>query len=228
MALECSVCTHIKVPADDVWEWMSDVRNLLTVNMFHDAVLGDEPVTEAGPRIKVPHSMFGMGKQMRVAHVRDYRKYFIGWGETKAKEEPGVDAFPHYQSFEVVPLHDDTCVVVNYLRGVFQWPGADRFGLRIFNRWTPVILNDDNFNIMVAVGAMRLEDKPRIKAGLFLWPLMGLGGRVLNRDARKRIVMANKAKTAAAASKGKTAPSSVNGKQDTADPAPRVESGDRA
>jgi hypothetical protein len=197
MAYECSVCTHIKLPAEEVWEWMSDVRNVLSVNMFHDAVLCDEPVRAAGPRIAVPHSMFGTGKQLRVAHVRDYRKYFIGFGETKAKEEPGVDAFPHYQSFELGPLQDDTCVVVNRLRGVFQWPGADRFGERIFNRWTPVILADDNFNIAVAVGAAELDDKPRLKAGLLLWPLMGLGGKVLKANARKRIVMAEKAKTAA-------------------------------
>jgi hypothetical protein len=195
MALECSVCTHIKVPADEVWEWMSDVRRLLTVNLFHDAVLYDEPVMEAGPRIQVPHSFHGIGKQMRVAHVRDYRKYFIGWGETKAKEEKGVDAFPHYQSFEVVPLQDDTCVVVNRLRGVFQWPGAARFGPRAFHRWSPVILQDDNANIAVAVGAIRLEDKPKLKAGLLLWPLMGLGGKILQADARKRIVMATKSKS---------------------------------
>jgi hypothetical protein len=197
MAYACSVTTHIPLPADEVWAWMSDVRNVLSVNMFHEAVLWDEPVLEAGPRIPVPHSMFGTGKQRRVAHVRDYRKYFIGFGETKAKDEPGVDAFPHYQSFELVPLHDDTCVLVNRLRGVFQWPGADRFGEKIFYRWSPVILKDDNFNIQVAVGAAKLEDKPRLKAGLLLWPLMGVGGKVLKANARKRIVMAEKAKRAA-------------------------------
>lgn len=194
MAYQLDVVTHIKAPADTVWEWMSDVRNLLSVNMFHEDVIADEPVTEAGARVPVPHSMFGVIRQRRICHIRDYEKYFIGFGETKAKDEPGTDPFPHYQSFEVVPRRDGTCLVINTLRGLYQFPGAQYFGERIFRRWSPAILEDDNANIAIAVGALDPKDKPRLKGGLVLWPLMSLGGRVLSKGARRKVVTAGKAK----------------------------------
>jgi hypothetical protein len=192
VAYECEVITHVKASPDTVWDWMSDVRRLLTVNLFHEDVIADEPVTGPGPRIPVPHSMFGVIKQERVVHVRDYRRYFIGFGETKARHVPGVDPFPHYQSFEVVPLQDGTCLVVNHLRGLYQFPGAKTFGERIFRRWTPVILEHDNASIAIAVGALDEAEKPKLKGGLLLWPFMTLGGRFINQSQRRKIVSAHR------------------------------------
>jgi hypothetical protein len=171
VAYEARVITRIEAPVDEVWQWMSDARNVLSANIFHDPIEWEEPITEAGPRIPVPHTYFGVIKQRRVAHVRDYRKYFVGFGETKARDEPGVDPFPHYQSFELAPLSDDTCLLVNYMRGVYQFRGAKYIGERIFKRWMPPILLDDNANIAIAVGAMDPEDKPRLKGSLRLLPL---------------------------------------------------------
>lgn len=170
MAHEARVITRIEAPIDQVWDWMSDARRLLSVNIFHEEIDYPEPITEAGPRFAVPHDYFGMAQQDRVAHVRDYRKYFIGFGETKSKEEKGVDPFPHYQSFELAPLSDETCVLVNYMRGVYQFKGGKRFGERIFNRWIPPILLDDNANVAIAVGAMDPADKPKLKGTLRLLP----------------------------------------------------------
>jgi hypothetical protein len=198
MASECRVITHIDKSSDEVWEWMSDLRRLLMVNMFHEAVVLDEPVTEPGPRIPVPHSYFGVYKQARVVHIREYRKYFVGFGETKTREEPGIDPFPHYQSFEVVPLQDGTCLVINFLRGVYQFPGAKYFGPRIFRRWMPAILGDDNANIAIGVGAMDPADKPKFKVGLMMWPFMAIGGRLITQRARRGIARAEKEKAKAA------------------------------
>jgi hypothetical protein len=199
------VITHIKKPADEVWDWMSDLRRLLLVNVFHDSVELDHLVTEPGPRIPVPHSFFGLYKQARVVHIRQYQKYFVGFGETKSREEPGIDPFPHYQSFEVVALQDGTCLVINTLRGVYQFPGAKRVGERIFHRWMPVILGDDNANIAVGVGAMDPADKPKLKVGLFLWPFMAVGGRIISQRGRRKIVQAEKEKE-----KSKAAKSTLN------------------
>jgi hypothetical protein len=188
---ETRVITHIDAPAERVWEWMSDARNVLEVNLFHVDVEWDEPITEAGPRVPVPHD-FGVMKQRRVAHIRDYRKYFIGFGETKAKEEPGVDPFPHYQSFELAPLSDDSCLVVNTLRGTYQFPGAKLFGKRVFHRWTPPILDDDNANIAIAVGALDPEEKPRLKGTLRLLPVAAHSARFVSTDRRRKMAKAAK------------------------------------
>lgn len=197
MAYECVVLTHIDAPAEKVWEWMSDARNLLAVNMFHEAVLWDEPIREAGARVPVPHQ-FGLVHQRRVAHLRRYQKYLIGFGETKSKDEPGTDAFPHYQEFEILPMDDGTCAIANRLRGLYQFPGAKRYGEWIFHRWTPYILEDDNATIAVAVGAMKPEEKPRLKGVLRLWPLFVLGGRILSKRSRRKIVAAQRGQDAKA------------------------------
>lgn len=201
MAYELFVMTRIEKPADEVWAWMSDARNVLGLNMFHEAVLWDEPITEAGPRVSVPHSFFGL-KQQRMVHVRDHKKYLVGFGETKSKDEPGVDPFPHYQSFEILPSHDGTCVVVNRIRGLYQFPGANLLGERIFYRWTPSILEDDNANLAVAVGAMKPEDKPRIKGALRLWPIWISAAKLLNATSRRKIVKRQKKKAIKAPADG--------------------------
>lgn len=186
VAYETRVITRIDAPVDAVWEWMSDARNVLRVNIFHEGVEWDEPVTEAGPRIPVPHNYFGLFDQQRVAHVRDHRKYFIGFGETKSRDEPGVDPFPHYQSFEIAPLADGTCVLINSMRGVYQFPGASRFGERIFHRWIPPILLDDNANVAIALGAMDPQDKPKLKGTLRLLPLFARSASYLRRKPRRK------------------------------------------
>jgi hypothetical protein len=217
------VITHIDRSADDVWEWMADLRNLLLVNMFHESVILDEPVTGPGPRIPVPHSYFGVYRQARVVHIREYRKYFVGFGETKSREEPGTDPFPHYQSFEVVPLQDGTCLVVNYLRGVYQFPGAKRFGPRIFNRWMPPILGDDNANIAIALGAMDPEDKPKFRIGLMMWPFMAIGGRLITQRARRKIAKSQKEQARAVKSKKAVPVSAGSGQQSPATESAKVE-----
>jgi hypothetical protein len=205
MAYEIVVLTRINKPADDVWEWMADARNVLSLNMFHERVEWDEPILEAGPRVPVPHDFYGL-KQRRVAHIRDYHKYLVGFGETKSKDEPGIDAFPHYQSFELLPLSDGTCVVANRLRGVYQFPGAARFGEWIFNRWTPYILEEDNNRLAVAVGALAPDDKPKIKGVLRLWRLFVLGGKVMNAKQRRKVALAQKKDRAAPADKASSEP----------------------
>jgi hypothetical protein len=223
VASECEVITHIKKSPEEVWEWMSDLNNLLKVNMFHESVVLAEPVTGPGPRVSVPHSYFGVYRQARVVHIRDYHKYFIGFGETKAREEPGTDPFPHYQSFEVVPLQDGTCLVINFLRGVYQFPGAKRFGPRIFARWMPAILGDDNANIAIGVGAMDPQDKPKFKVGLMMWPFMAIGGRVISQRARRKIARAEKEKSRSA-KKAQARPSepAANGSGTKVDTDPKV------
>src|SRR5213078_3652194 len=103
---------------------------------------------------------------------------------TKSRQEPRIKPICHPQSLEVVRLQARTSLLLNYLRGLYQFPGADRVGERLFRRYMPVILGEDNACIAVGVGAMKPEDKPKLKMGLAMWPLMAVGGRITSQRQR--------------------------------------------
>src|SRR5439155_18465014 len=105
----CERCLRIHASADTVWGWMGDARRLLSLNIFHTAVAYPEPMMQAGLRVPIPHHIWGLYRQTRIARIRAYRKYFVAWGEL---QEHGLDRFPHSQSFTVVPLDEESCLVV--------------------------------------------------------------------------------------------------------------------
>jgi hypothetical protein len=187
MAYTHEELTLIAKPADVVWEWMSDARNLLMVNMFHESVLADEPITTAGVKVEVPHNFFGIYRQRREVHITGFRKYHIAFGEHKHPDVDGVDPFPHSQSFTVVPVDEKRCIILNRIRGTYVFPGAKYFGERLFRRYMPFILGDDNAVIAAAVGAIDAADIPKPK-GLVLWPFMALGAKFVKASTRRQIV----------------------------------------
>jgi hypothetical protein len=147
---ECERCLQINVSADTVWDWMADARRLLSLNIFHAAVPYPEPVTRAGLCIPIMHHIWGLYRQTRIARIRAYRKYFVAWGEF---QEHGLDRFPHSQSFTVVPLDEQSCLVVNRLRGQFRIPGARYWFLPLYRQLAPRILDYENRRIAEAVMA---------------------------------------------------------------------------
>jgi ligand-binding SRPBCC domain-containing protein len=151
---ECECRLTIKAPADTVWHWMSDVRRLLSLNLFHAAVTYPEPVRQSGLRIPVRHSIFGLYRRTRMARIHTYEKYVVAWGEL---QEEGIDRFPHSQSFKVVPIDAQTCMIINRLRGKFRLP-AGRYWFLPFYRWlAPRLLADENRQIAAAVAAMQAK-----------------------------------------------------------------------
>lgn len=184
-------------PAEDVWEWMSDARNVLKVNMFHESVESAEPITTAGVKVNVPHNFFGVYRQLRQVHITAFRKYYIAFGEHKAPEVAGVDPFPHSQSFTIVPVDGKRCIILNRIKGTYVFPGARYFGERLFRRYMPFILGDDNHVIAAAVGAIDPTNIPKPK-GLVLWPFMALGAKFVKSSTRRQIVArANKTRSSA-------------------------------
>ena len=147
---ECERFLQINASADTVWDWMADARRLLSLNIFHVAVTYPEPVMQAGLCIPIMHHIWGLYRQTRIARIRAYRKYFVAWGEL---QEYGLDRFPHSQSFTVVPLDEQTCLVVNRLRGQFRIPGARYWFLPLYRQLAPRILDYENRRIAAAVMA---------------------------------------------------------------------------
>jgi hypothetical protein len=146
--MTCERQVYIDVSADTVWRWMADARRLLKLNPFHAAVEYAEPVMQAGVQIPVRHNVCSLYRRLRLARIRVYKKYCIAWGELQAE---GVDRFPHSQSFTIVPVDAQHCLVINRLRGVFRLPAALYWFLPLYCRIVPHILDYENRKIVAAV-----------------------------------------------------------------------------
>jgi ligand-binding SRPBCC domain-containing protein len=188
----CERLLRLEAPAEVVWGWMSEPRNLFSINMFHAEVHADEPELKAGSVVTIDHDFFGAYQQRRQAKVREVRPYFVAFGEHKSPEAPGRDPFPHSQSFRVVPVDDESCILVNHISGRYVFPGSGVLGERLFRRYMPAILDDDNQMIAIGCGAME-PTRLRLPKGLLLWPLMAYGGRFVKKSTRRQVLERMKA-----------------------------------
>jgi hypothetical protein len=183
----CERLLRVEAPAEAVWDWMSEPRNLFSINMFHAEVHTDEGELREGMVVTVDHDFFGAYQQRRQATVRELRPYFVSFGEYKGPEVPGRDPFPHIQSFQVVPVDDSSCILVNRISGRYVFPGSGVLGERLFARYMPAILDDDNQVIAIGCGAME-PTKLRVPRGLLLWPLMVYGSRFVKKSTRREVL----------------------------------------
>jgi hypothetical protein len=178
---------RLDVPADQVWDWLKVPQNAFAVNLFHAEVHYDGDAVEKGSTVRVLHDFFGAYQEMRQSRVTEARKYKVAWGEYLAPEIDNNDSFPHTQSYEVVPIDDHSCELVNHLRGSYQFPGAKYIGERLFRRYMPHILDDDNRVIAAGCGAIETSEV-RLPRGLLLWPLMAMATRRTKKSSRRDVL----------------------------------------
>jgi ligand-binding SRPBCC domain-containing protein len=185
----CERMLRVDAPADVVWGWMSDPKNLFRVNMLHAEVVTEEDELEAGQTYIIDHNFLGLYDQRREAKVREVRPYFVAFGEYKVPEEPGRDAFPHTQSFQVVPVDDSSCIIVNRISGRYIFPGSTvlDLGERLFRRYMPIILDDDNLVIAAGAGAIPPAEV-KVPKGMVLWPLMAWSARFVKKSTRRQVL----------------------------------------
>ena len=183
----CERLLRVDAPAEVVWTWMAQPQNLFAVNMLHVEVHTDETELRESAVVTIDHDFFGAYQQRRQAKIREVRPHFVAFGEYKSPEVPGRDPFPHNQSFQLVPVDESSCVIVNRISGRYVFPGADLVGERLFDRYMPAILDDDNQVIAVGCGAME-PTKLRIPKGLLLWPLMVYGSRFVKKSTRRQVL----------------------------------------
>jgi ligand-binding SRPBCC domain-containing protein len=183
----CERMLRIDAPADVVWEWMSDPRNLFRVNMLHAAVDTEETELRPGAVITIDHDFFGFYQQRRQARIITVEPYAVSFGEHKAPEVPGRDPFPHTQSFRVVRVDEGSCILVNSIAGRYVFPGSGVLGDFLFRRYMPALLDDDNQVVAVGCGALA-PSRVRRPPGLLLWPLMAFGARFVKRSTRRSLL----------------------------------------
>lgn len=153
MVYQCERRLQIEAPAEAVWDWMADVRRLLSLNPFHVHVDSAWPINKAGQRVPVRLNVFGLYRRVRIARTRVYRPFHVAWGEL---QERGRDWFPHSQSFTVLPVDGQRCTIVNRLRGKFALPGARYWLLPFYHRLACRILDQENLKLATHVSTTTL------------------------------------------------------------------------
>jgi hypothetical protein len=87
----------------------------------------------------------------------------------------------------VVPVDDSSCILVNRISGKYVFPGSSVLGERMFARYMPAILDDDNQLIAIGCGALPAREL-KLPKGLLAWPLMAWGGRFVKRSTRRDVL----------------------------------------
>jgi hypothetical protein len=184
---ECIRTMRLNVAADQVWDWLKIPQNAFACNIFHAEVHYDGDSVNKGDSVRVLHDFFGVHQEMRQSRVTEARKYKVAWGEYLAPELETTDSFPHTQSYEVVPIDDHSCEIVNKIKGKYEFPGAKYVGERLFRRYMPHILDDDNRVIAAGCGAIEPSDvKP--PRGLLVWPFMVMAARFTKKSSRRDVL----------------------------------------
>lgn len=154
--LECRRELIVDRGADQIWEWLTDLRHAMTANQFHMSIDCDEAVAcnpRTGLEVPILHNV--MGRQAyRIARVTRYEDYTISWGERLPDGAGYEDAFPHSEGWHVEALGPNRCRIQNLLRGRFMFPAGQIIGKHVWETVIPPILDNDLQDVAVAAGAL--------------------------------------------------------------------------
>jgi hypothetical protein len=146
--------------ADEVWEWLSNVTNVMTANQFHVG-LDCDPADVRNPRpgldVPIVHEIFG-ARHVRLAKITKYADYEIAWGE-RLPDPNAEDRFPHSEGWKVESTGTNSCIMRNHLRGRHMFPLADVFGKELWDALIPPILDNDLQDVAFAIGAI---ERPQV------------------------------------------------------------------
>ena len=141
--------------ADEVWEWLSQIANVMTVNQFHvgiDCDPADVRDPHVGLDVPIVHDIAGH-RHVRLAKITRLADYEIAWGE-RLPDPAAFDRFPHSEGWKVEPLGPGRCKIRNHLRGRHFFPLSDVIGKELWEVRTPPILDNDLQDVAFAVGAV--------------------------------------------------------------------------
>ena len=146
--------------ADEVWDWLSDVRNVMTANQFHESVECKERIIGPGPVLPILHNVFGR-RNVRLARITQYKKYHVSWGERLA-EGYGPDTFPHSIHWRVEPVDEGHCTVYSAIRGRYNAPLSSLLGPYVWQLMIPPVIEADLEDVAIAVGALQQKSELRL------------------------------------------------------------------
>ncbi|HXP92342.1 MAG TPA: SRPBCC family protein [Candidatus Binatia bacterium] len=153
---ECSRELIMNTSADQVWEWLANLRNVMTANQFHSSIDCDDVVArnpKVGFEVPILHNMLER-EFYRIARITRFEDYEIAWGERIPDDAGYADMFPHSEGWRVESLGPRQCRVSNRLRGRFMSPLGQLIGKQAWDAAIPVILDNDLQDVALAVGAV--------------------------------------------------------------------------
>ena len=169
--LECKRELIVDAPADQVWEWLSNLRHAMTANQFHMSIDCDDAVAKsprAGLEVPILHNIMNH-KAYRIARVTKFEDYSISWGERLPDGAGYEDAFPHSEGWHVEALGPNRCRIQNHLRGRFMFPAGQIIGKHVWDTVIPPILDNDLQDVAFAAGAIEQRQTiglPSVSAAL--------------------------------------------------------------
>jgi hypothetical protein len=163
---------EVNKSADEVWEWIANVGNAMTINQFHVAIDCD-PADVRDPKVgldvPIVHEIYG-SRHIRLGKITKYEDYEIAWGERLP--DPSVpDRFPHSEGWKVEAIGKGRCLVRNRLRGRHLFPLSDAIGKELWDALIPSVLDNDLQDLALAVGAIERKqhvETPRLAVILHL------------------------------------------------------------
>ena len=161
--LECRRELVVNKPADQIWEWLSDLRHAMTANQFHLSIDCDEAVARSpkvGLEVPILHSILNH-KAVRIARVTKVEDYAISWGERIPDDATYEDSFPHSEGWRVEPLGSNRCRIQNHLRGRWMLPVGRLIGKHSWDVIIPPILDNDLQDVAFAAGAIDRKNSCR-------------------------------------------------------------------
>lgn len=132
---------QLEVPIETAWEWLSNLEQLVKVNLLHqEAVFEGNQREGVGTVLRIGH---GMGKRWtmpRLARITHWQALEgIGWVEIDPARPK--TAFPHSQQFRLSKLNANTTLLTDELRGSLNLPVAGKLADSLMARlWIPWVL----------------------------------------------------------------------------------------
>lgn len=127
---------RINRPIEEVWDRLSELEWLVTVNMFHHRARFETAQKRGkGTRLVVYHRLFGgpaWARYIRITHWEECVR--IGWVETDSISLRHI--FPHSQQFRLQSLGPSTTLLTDEVRGSLNMP----IGERLFDRLAQKLL----------------------------------------------------------------------------------------
>jgi len=146
---------EVNKSADEVWEWLSNVGNAMTINQFHMAIdcdSADVRDPKVGLDVPIVHEIFG-ARHVRLGKITKYEDYEIAWGE-RLPDPNAFDRFPHSEGWKVESLGPGKCLLRNRLRGRHLFPLSEVIGKDLWDAMIPAVLDNDLQDVALAVGAV--------------------------------------------------------------------------
>jgi len=144
---------ELDCPADQAWEYMSDLSQAMTLDQFHvsiDCTPSEAANPKTGMIVPINHRILGYD-QVRMGRITKCTDYEIAWGESTPQGE--FDTFPHSEGWRITEINSTSCLVTLWMKGQWRTPVGARIQEYLWSKVIAPNLDQDIADLGKAVGA---------------------------------------------------------------------------